>query len=98
MAERSISPFSDASIESASGPTPRVDCLAVEFDAVALEASWPKASGCPARHASANEAGASRSTVPETLRALIESGFLEHASPKILVVRGAAETPARRRR
>jgi GntR family transcriptional repressor for pyruvate dehydrogenase complex len=44
----------------------------------------------------AQESGFSRSTVREALRLLQESGFLERASPKILVVRRHTEAPVAR--
>ncbi len=48
----------------------------------------------PSEAVLAREAGVSRSTVREALRLLQESGFVERASPRILVVRAQTDAPA----
>jgi DNA-binding FadR family transcriptional regulator len=70
--------------------------LAATIRASILSGELAEGQRMPSEARLADEAGVSRSTVREALRVLMESGFLERASPKILVVRGAAETPAHR--
>lgn len=70
--------------------------LAATFRASILSGELAEGQRLPSEARLADQAGVSRSTVREALRLLEESGYLERTSPKILVVRGAAETPAHR--
>jgi GntR family transcriptional repressor for pyruvate dehydrogenase complex len=70
--------------------------LAAAFRASILSGELVEGQRLPSETRLADDAGVSRSTVREALRLLQESGFLERTSPKILVVRRAAETPAHR--
>jgi GntR family transcriptional repressor for pyruvate dehydrogenase complex len=95
-APRSIFSGVPARPEPDAGGTRAYEQLAATIRASILSGELAEGQRMPSEARLADEAGVSRSTVREALRVLMESGFLERASPKILVVRGAAETPAHR--
>jgi DNA-binding FadR family transcriptional regulator len=79
-----------------SGGVRAYEQLADKIRASILAGDLREGQRIPSEARLAGDAGVSRSTVREALRLLQESGFLERASPRILVVRGAAERPAHR--
>ena len=70
--------------------------LASSIRARILSGELAEGERIPSETALAEQFGYSRSTVREALRLLQESGFLERASPKILVVRHHTEAPVAR--
>jgi DNA-binding FadR family transcriptional regulator len=70
--------------------------LAASIRARILSGELDEGQRIPSEAVLAEQSGFSRSTVREALRLLQESGFLERASPKILVVRRHTEAPVAR--
>jgi DNA-binding FadR family transcriptional regulator len=72
------------------------ELLAAAIRARILSGELEDGDRLPSETALAQEAQVSRSTVREALRVLQEAGFIERASPKVMVVRSPTDEPAHR--
>lgn len=66
---------------------PLVLQVSEQFRAQIESGAWPRGSRIPGENQLASELGVSRGTVREALRLLQEAGFVERASPRVLVAR-----------
>jgi len=70
------------------------DQLAARLRAQIMSGELPEGARLPSEASLAEETGVSRSTVREALRTLQEGGFVERASPRVMVVRRHHGDPA----
>jgi DNA-binding FadR family transcriptional regulator len=86
--------FSPALADQPVSGSPAYQQLAESIRASILAGELREGERLPSEAVLAGRSGVSRSTVREALRVLQASGFLERASPRILVVRAHSEDPA----